>query len=508
MKKNEVKKEKWRDKRYTYRVMLFTGIIITCFAVITFFAVQELLKTLIRNGLELEEGSESLHSWANPTAKILRKYYFYDIQNPDKVLQGLEKPKLIEKGPYTYRVVKSVKNMKFHSENLFTYSPVVSLFFEPSMSIGNESDMLTILNIPAATVIDKAIKEQAGYDNDGHINFGFVALNGIIEYLAVRIFLRRSVGEFVRGYEDQLLSFGNAITPNMIPTNKFSLLNGENNTVRENLTIMTGMDDINNVGKIVQWNGLKKLDFWDNDAANEIKGTDGSLFSPNRKRIDKLAIFASALCRSVPIEYARDNFVDGFNTLEYHLPKNVFYNSSLNPSNEGLCTECIGNGVQEIGKCSSDAPIFASLPHFLNAEQKFLDAVDGLSPHNEKHDFTLNFEPNTGAPISGFARLQVNVLVHGNRNIYLVRHLKTVLLPICWAEVSFIHHPETRDKLLGVAFVSRMNILIPSVILIVGSLICLLSIILLAIDRFFKKDVKKDVNKNVKYDIVNVKTSV
>ena len=49
MKKNEVKKEKWRDKRYTYRVMLFTGIIITCFAVITFFAVQELLKTLIRN---------------------------------------------------------------------------------------------------------------------------------------------------------------------------------------------------------------------------------------------------------------------------------------------------------------------------------------------------------------------------------------------------------------------------------------------------------------------------
>ena len=75
-------------------------------------------------------------------------------------------------------------------------------------------------------MIDKAIKEQAGYDNDGHINFGFVALNGIIEYLAVRIFLRRSVGEFVRGYEDQLLSFGNAITPNMIPTNKFSLLNG------------------------------------------------------------------------------------------------------------------------------------------------------------------------------------------------------------------------------------------------------------------------------------------
>lgn len=97
--------------------------------------------------------------------------------------------------------------------------------------------------------------------------------------------------------------------------------------------------------------------------------------------------------RSLPIEYSKDNVVDGFNTYEYHLPKDVFYNSSLNPSNKGLCEECLGNGVQEIGQCSNDAPAYASLPHFLNADEKFIDAVDGLNPNSKKHDFVFNFEP-------------------------------------------------------------------------------------------------------------------
>jgi hypothetical protein len=33
------------------------------------------------------------------------------------------------------------------------------------------------------------------------------------------------------------------------------------------------------------------------------------------------------------------------------------------------------------------------LPHFLNAEQKFIDAFTGLSPDEELHDFSLSFEP-------------------------------------------------------------------------------------------------------------------
>lgn len=73
----------------------------------------------------------------------------------------------------------------------------------------------------------------------------------------VELFLKRSVGQIIRGYQDQILQFGKAALPKLITSDEFSILNGENDTIKENFTIMTGVDDINNLGKIVAWNGLK-----------------------------------------------------------------------------------------------------------------------------------------------------------------------------------------------------------------------------------------------------------
>ena len=53
----------------------------------------------------LQNNSAGFKGWANPPAKILKKYYFFDVQNPDQVKAGKQKPILKEKGPYTYRQV-------------------------------------------------------------------------------------------------------------------------------------------------------------------------------------------------------------------------------------------------------------------------------------------------------------------------------------------------------------------------------------------------------------------
>lgn len=34
-----------------------------------------------------------------------------------------------------------------------------------------------------------------------------------------------------------------------------------------------------------------------------------------------------------------------------------------------------------------------SLPHFMNADQKFIDAVEGLKPNKSIHKSVLRFEP-------------------------------------------------------------------------------------------------------------------
>lgn len=37
--------------------------------------------------------------------------------------------------------------------------------------------------------------------------------------------------------------------------------------------------------------------------------------------------------------------------------------------------------------------MYVSLPHFLNAEEKFIKGVDGLKPDQNKHDYIVSFEP-------------------------------------------------------------------------------------------------------------------
>jgi hypothetical protein len=42
--------------------------------------------------------------WPNPNSvsRVQRKYYFFNVDNPDQVQLGTAKPKLTQKGPYCF----------------------------------------------------------------------------------------------------------------------------------------------------------------------------------------------------------------------------------------------------------------------------------------------------------------------------------------------------------------------------------------------------------------------
>jgi scavenger receptor class B protein 1 len=90
-----------------------------------------------------------LNTWSNPPVFIYRKYYLFSVKNPTEVQKGLEKPHLIEYGPYVYREILEKKNLHFTDDDKLTYYPVSTLYFEPSLSNGSESDLITFVNIPA-----------------------------------------------------------------------------------------------------------------------------------------------------------------------------------------------------------------------------------------------------------------------------------------------------------------------------------------------------------------------
>lgn len=500
-------KEKRKPRSfYRFKTLFFVGIAVTALGMIMYIGGQLGFRAKISSALALKEGSNTVKSWANSTSEVYRKFYFFDIQNPKEILKGLEKPRLLERGPYVYREVTKNKKIKYLDENTLNFGPVVTLYFEPSRSVGKESDVITFLNMPAAAMIDKSIKEQNAFT--GQINFGFLALNGILDYLKVDLFLTKTIDQLMKGYDDQLLQLGKQIAPALITTDKFSLLNGENNTMRDNYTIMTGVDDIKNLGKMIEFNGKKKLDYWYSEKANELVGCYPGLVQPFMARTFEPQLFTTALGRTLTLKYLKDVVYDDFDTFEYFLPKNTFYNPKNNPENEGFCKACIGDGLHEISSLSGGTPSFASLPHFLNADTKFLKAVDGLKPDRQKHDFFFNFEPVTGVPIRGVGRLQINFILNGDENIFLTQNVKTVLLPIVWAEVEFIHNPETLNLLAAAVTASKLIKIVPLITLCIGVVCAVLSLGGLLWNHFRKsnKDPKKTIrlHEGHEYKEVNV----
>ena len=70
-----------------------------CFVAIYLILINSIFS--LKNAV-LSESSQSFKFFMNPPATIVRRYYFFDIQNPNEFKLGKEKPILIERGYFYY----------------------------------------------------------------------------------------------------------------------------------------------------------------------------------------------------------------------------------------------------------------------------------------------------------------------------------------------------------------------------------------------------------------------
>ncbi len=113
------------------------------------FQITRIFFTNLAKNIILRNNSDAFNYWKSPPALITRKYYFFDVQNPDEVQMGIEKPRLVERGPYTYIEKWEKRNIEFLGLEVVRFSPVVTLYFEPNLSNGTENDIITVINVPA-----------------------------------------------------------------------------------------------------------------------------------------------------------------------------------------------------------------------------------------------------------------------------------------------------------------------------------------------------------------------
>ncbi|GAB5030246.1 lysosome membrane protein 2 [Nannochloropsis oceanica] len=145
---------------------------------------------------------------------------------------------------------------------------------------------------------------------------------------------------------------------------------------------------------------------WGSEAANQVRGTDGSLFAHPLTGKDTVVTFQEDYRRWVEMVYLGE--VSDFHGLplrRYVFSQEDFRNDSAMASDfyqenlpMGLCNLTLMGGF----------PLYLSKPHLLEAEPLVQEAVEGLHPDPERHLTFIDAEERSGVTFRTHKRVQLN----------------------------------------------------------------------------------------------------
>ncbi|KAL0965267.1 hypothetical protein UPYG_G00279040 [Umbra pygmaea] len=401
------------------------GTLMVVFGTVLVFVGPIIVDDQIVKNLVIDPKNElSYTMWKDVPVPFFMSVYFFNILNPTEVLAG-EKPMVEQKGPYVYRKRIEKQNITFHHNDTVSYLEYRTYFFEPSMSVGNESDVVTIPNMLVLGA--SVMMEKYPYVVRQLISMTFKTFKE-------GTFLTKSVGELMWGYDSKLVEFLNTWFPGMLPaTGKFGLFSEFNNSNTGRFTVHTGKDNIRLVHKIDSWNGLTTLNYWKTPQCNMINGTAGQMWPPFMTKQSTLPFYSPDACRSLELVYQREGVMSGIPLYRYVAPKTMFANGSDYAPNEGFCP-CRQSGLLNVSSCRANAPMFISHPHFFNADPVLLDYVLGLHPTENEHGLFLDIHPKSGVPLNVSIRLQLNLYMKHVPGIGETGHISEVVMPMIWFE--------------------------------------------------------------------------
>ncbi|XP_045922936.1 scavenger receptor class B member 1 isoform X3 [Micropterus dolomieu] len=381
---------------------------------------------VVKNTVIDPDNDLSFTMWKDVPVPFFMSVYFFNILNPQEILAG-EKPMVEQRGPYVYRKHIQKDNITFHPNNTVSYKEYRQYFFEPSMSVGNESDVVTLPNM---LVLGAAVMLE---------NLPFAVrlmISATFKTFNEGPFLTKTIGELMWGYDSLLVEFLNRYLPGMLPsTGKFGLFADFNNSNTGLFTIFTGKDDIRNVHKVDSWNGLTQLSYWQTPQCNMINGTAGQMWPPFMTKESTLPFYSPDACRSLELVYQRPGEFNGVPLYRFIAPKTMFANGTDYAPNEGFCP-CRQSGLLNVSSCRHKSPCFISHPHFYNADPVLLDYVQGLHPTEEEHGLFIDIHPLTGIPLNVAIRLQLNLYMKRVSGITETGKIAEVVMPMLWFEES------------------------------------------------------------------------
>ncbi|CAG9761743.1 unnamed protein product [Ceutorhynchus assimilis] len=454
--------------------LTFAGALLLCF-----WGIPLVIREQIHQQTRLSEGTEQWDRFLELPFALNYSVRFFLVQNPSEVVHNGSVPDLKESEPYTYSMKLKKLDHRFddNDEDSVTYHREFDFAFDYSGNTHPET-MVTIINpllmaalqlanslerlafagcidqLLGSARLDKPITTQSVKKLlfDG-VNFGFTnetgaactAVRNRIIPLLKDVRVVEEVEEETTGTRYFRIAFFNYKTINYLKTPPDGIY-----------TVNRGQRNMSALGKIMRWNGGTTIPTYgtasstNNETCHNLRGTDSTIYPPFLRKDEPIVIYNTDICRTVELFQTNSNLeyrgISGAH--KYETNENLLRPATVTPEQDCYCSkatknveakdDCYLDGTFDYKPCLG-APVILSQPHFLNADPKYGKNFTTLKPDKSKHAMYLIVEPNTGTPLEGLKRVQINTVLRQEPLISFITPptMYQGIIPVLWLEESF-----------------------------------------------------------------------
>ncbi|XP_046967240.1 lysosome membrane protein 2-like [Vanessa cardui] len=379
-------------------------------------------------------GSKFYGIFTRENAGTLLQVYVFNVTNAEAFLSGEDhKLRVEEIGPFTYQEYQKNDEFEVDEETgVMRYIPHTRTEFRRELSIDDPTRVNITVPNAAMLAISSMLSSYPFWTKTG-----FTVL---ADRLQSKPIVDINVHSLLWGYDEPLIALSNTLMPGWITFSKMGILDRlyDQSSVPMMEVSIAAQDKY----KVKKIDGTAGLNVWGYDnpskrtRCNTLVDTyEGYAYAPRLTRDDSIRLYRSSFCRMLDLSYIGTVATDITPEAFVYQISNKSY--SIDPSTECLCgqiNECI-EGISDISPCLFGLTIALSNAHFLYANPKVYDRIEGIRPDKKEHGSEFIIEPKVGAVISGRFTLQVNVIVKDVNYYYRARPFSEMVVPLAYFKI-------------------------------------------------------------------------
>lgn len=304
----------------------------------------------------------------------------------------------------------------------------------------SENDLVIVPNIALISGIPNA--KSLGF-------LGELGYKSILASTKPKSFQSLSILKYFLGYNDNFLNLISKLKWDFTPED-VGILAPRRGVTKKSLTVFSGTENVNDVGRVYAINNQTKLNVWKTDECNEVTGSDGVIYGPELVQHKKdLLVYLPNFGRSLPLVFDKEvKIMNGMRSYRYKAPYGTFSSRETYPDNKYYCELKKSSGKHIDGlldvsdTIDGSPPIYISHPHFMEGDLRLFEYFEGLQPNTSLHESFAYIHPRLSVPLHGVSRMQINVKVN-HFGGYYKKLSDGVILPLAWIETTTDEFPDS-----------------------------------------------------------------